>query len=89
MKEKQGVMRGLRDRGATLQTSNSLFHTFPATSAVLGQQKPCCRHLASVGRRESPGKKPWAGGTGEEGLRRPALTQLVLSGKGLPWARWD
>ena len=33
------------------------------------EQEPCSRHFACVGRREGPGKKPLAGGTGDEGIR--------------------
>lgn len=61
------------------------------TAAVLRAQEPGCRRLASTRRRE---REPWeeatAGGTGDEGIRRPqALTQLVPREKGLTWALQD
>lgn len=50
---------------------------------MLRQQKPCCRHLTSVGRKENPGKKPLAGRTGDEGIRRPGSDSAGSQGEGL------
>lgn len=81
--EEAGVIED-RGEGSGLADS-SLLWASPAAAAILREQEPCCGHVtwAGGGRRERPGKKPLAGGTGDEGIRGPGSDSAGSQGGGL------